>query len=392
MTLHIVVTTRTDIVVACDRMLSISDGHVQLQGPRYKHVVLETDDARTLISFAGFAGQLRENGTLEETTADWLTKVLEAGMKKGFVSINDHVTRIRDEATEYLRTFEKRGVKAKDLRLAILCTGWEHRNAFNCVIDNCLESHWTWAERRRPSFTVRSRNYATADFRSEFYYGFLGQERLGLRQRPLRRLLRRRALAGDLEGVTDACVQIIAKAAESSKGTIGKTCSVIHLPRDSPGFGALLLEGSEKPGWTIFPNFVVSTSRVKVVSTNDEINRPRTPAKLLRLIAPATADTPRERLGFWHRALERLRLFHNEQGAKVRQHCSRGVLRQWHQWQCEKFNPVQTAALTQLREAKEALGPLREDAYYRMRESDKRSEMWDSSIDTSDVEPFEPTV
>jgi hypothetical protein len=58
MTLHVVTITPEHVLSVSDRLISTSGGIKELDDDRFKHVTLQTDDARAVISFAGFAGKL----------------------------------------------------------------------------------------------------------------------------------------------------------------------------------------------------------------------------------------------------------------------------------------------------------------------------------------------
>ncbi len=397
MTLHIVTVTPNHILSVSDRMISTSDGHVEVDDDRFKHLTLETDDARAVISFAGFAGQLGNEGKVIETTIDWLTGVLRDTEEAGHHGIDRHLTNIRDQANEYINNLKTRH-QSWDLRLAILVSGWTGPYAFNCVIDNCLEGKWKWGEHARDSFTVRVRNFAGDKFEDGSYVAFLGNERLALRQRSLIRLLHLRARSEDIKAMFDASIQIIRAVSAVSDGTVGQKCSGVHIPRDNPRF-VFLHDRLDPRIWTVYPNFVISTSHLKVVHWNDEVHRPRPAARLTHLIAPAEADTPRKRLAFWHRAIERLRLLHNDQGARARNSKSKITLDLFHQWQRNHFDPVNEAALNELNRVKSQLqaedperyehgGDPLTDPFLPLKMKDCLDTTWDSVIDLGDVALF----
>lgn len=397
MTLHIVTITPNHVISVSDRMISTSRGHVEVDDDRFKHVTLQTEDARVVISFAGFAGILGRDGKLTETMVDWLTGVLRDTMEAGYHGIDRHLTDIRDQANRYIGNLKTRYPRL-DLRLAILVSGWIGPDAFNCVIDNCLEGRWTWAKNARDSFKVRVRNYRGAKFEDGSYIAFLGDERLGLKQRSLLTLLHLRARQEDINGIFDASVQIIRAASAISNGTIGEKCSFIHIPRDVPLFEAR--HDRLDPGiWTVYPNFVINTPHLKLVHWNDEVHRPKPAANLVHLVTPAQADTLRKKLAFWHRALEKLRLLHNEQGAKVRNSNSETELDRFHQWQREQFEPVEKAALNELELVKSQLKaedpatygyrvgkPV--DPFLALKKNDRVDTIWDDFINLSDVKLF----
>jgi len=375
-----------------------SGGHVELDDDRFKHLALETYDARAVISFAGFAGQLGRDGKVIETTIDWLMGVLVATQKAGHHGIDRYLTDIRDQANQYVSNLKSR-YQSRDLRLTILVSGWIGCDAFNCVIDNCLKEKWEWAEDARDSFTVRVRNYAGDKFEDGSYVAFLCNERLALRQRPLLKLLNLRARRENIKAMFDASVQIIRAASAISNRTIGEKCSGICISRNNPRF-IFFHDRLDPKIWTVYPDFVISTPHLNMVHWNDEVHRPKPAARLTYLIAPAEADTPRKRLAFWHRAVERLRLLHNEQGAKARNSNSKTTLDRFHQWQRNHFDPMIEAALNELNRVKSQLradDPIRygrsrdqlTDPFLPLKMKDSLDMTWDSAIDLRDVALFE---
>jgi len=135
------------------------------------------------------------------------------------------------------------------------------------VIDNCLEKAWTWSSEARTSFTVRVRKYGKAKFEDGSYVGFLGDERLGMKQRALLRLLELNARNEDPKKIFDTCVKIIQAAAAQSKGTVGINCSGIRISRDDPGIEAHDDRDNQIYD-VIMPNCIVSKSRLSFSSTN----------------------------------------------------------------------------------------------------------------------------
>jgi len=55
------------VVSVSDRLIATSVGYRELDDDRYKHLLLLTDDARVIITFAGFAGILGPDNHLKET-------------------------------------------------------------------------------------------------------------------------------------------------------------------------------------------------------------------------------------------------------------------------------------------------------------------------------------
>jgi len=235
MTLHITTITRNHIVRVSDRLIATSVGYRELDDDRYKHLLLLTDDARVIITFAGFAGILGPDEQLKETTIDWLTQVVRDTSREGYRGIEQHIAGIFNHAQDYINGLRRRRIPLADLRLAILISGWVGSEQFNYVIENCLEKAWTWSSQARASFTARVRNYGKAKFEDGSYVAFLGNERLAMKRRALHRLLTLSALREDAKEIFDASVKIIRAAAAQSKGNIGENCSGIRISRGDPG-------------------------------------------------------------------------------------------------------------------------------------------------------------
>lgn len=397
MTLHVVTITPNHVLSVSDRMISTSGGLVELDDDRFKHVTLLTDDARAVISFAGFAGKLGRDGKANETTADWLTGVLRDTLEAGYHGIDRHLNDIRDRANQYISSLRTRH-QSWDLRLAILVSGWVGSDAFNCIMDNYIKPRWESEEYARDSFTVRIRKYNRDKFKHDIPVAFLGNCRPALRQRALIRLLKLRARREDVEAMFDSSVSIIRAASAISNGAIGEKCSGIYISRNDSGFRALY-DRIDPAIWTVIPNHVTSTSQLKMVHWNDEVHRPKPAARLTYLVTPVDADTPRKRLAFWHRALERLRLLHNEYGAIARDGKSKTILNLFHEWQRDHFNPVIDAAHNELNQVILQLqwedpdsygrGGQMADPIYTPKMKDCLDTTWDNAIDLGDVAPFE---
>jgi len=398
MTLHVVTITPNHILSVSDRLISTSGGQIELDDDRFKHVTLRTEDARAVISFAGFAGILGRDGKVNETTADWLTGVLEDTMKAGHHGIDRHLTEIRDRTNQHLSSLRGKS-PSRDLRLAIIASGWAGSDAFNCVMDNCVEPGMKWSNHYRDSLTVRIRKYSEDKFPAGCYIIFLCNELIAKKQKDLIRYLQLKAIQGDVKGMFDASVRIIraASADPESKRTIGLKCSGIHIPHNEPGFRALH-DRNDPRFWTVIPNHVISTSHLKKVHQNDEIHRPKPATKLVYLKIPAEADTPQKRLAFWQRAIERLRLLHNEYGVLARNRNLNYTLNRFHEWQRENFEPINLAAQLEMNQVilylqwqdpsnygiGESAGPI-----LALEQKNKQDTKWDDFIDLRDIVPFE---
>jgi len=267
MTLHIVTIMPNHIVSVSDRLIATSGGYRELDSDRYKHLLLITDDAKVVISFAGFAGILESDNNLKKTTIDWLTHVIEHSSREGHHRINQHLTDIRDHAKDHINSLRNSRIPPTDLRLAILASRWVGSEQSICVIDNCLEKAWRWSNEARPSFKTRVRNYATANFEDGSYTAFLGNERLGMKQRALRKLLTLNALEEEPKKIFDTSVKIIRAAATQSRGSIGVNCSGIRISRDDPGIEAYD-DRNTKIYDIVMPNSIISKSRISSSVTN----------------------------------------------------------------------------------------------------------------------------
>lgn len=426
MTLHVVTITPNHVLSVSDRLISTSGGLVELDDDRFKHVTLQTDDARAVISFAGFAGKLGLDGKVNETTADWLSSVLEGTMKAGYHGIDKHLNDIKDSMEHYLTSLRKE-FSAEVLRLAIIVSGWTGSDAFNCVMDNCIETDLRWSTHARDSIKVRIRKYAGDRFPAGCYILFPINAWIAKKYTELRRLLQSKAILGDVEGMFDASVQIIraASADPESQGTIGEKCSGICISRHIPGFRTLHDRVDPKT-WTVMPNHITSTKALKIVHINDEVHRPKGPAKLIHLVTPVAANTPRKRLAFWYRARERLHLMRNEYAAKARSKHSKYTLDRFREWQRNQYEPVDKAVSNEINQAKVQMiienpgkygaganvdtsltldakfqmreegsytgvwGPnLFDDPFLQLKLEDRFDTSWDKEIDLSDLPPSE---
>ena len=203
MTLHILTIMPNHVVIVSDRLISTGNEQ-EIDSDRYKHFVLLTDDARAIVSFAGFAGIEGE-----KTTIDWLVNEILATCKQGHHSIDQHLTDIWKHAQEHIEEFRKRRIGWEHLRLVIMVSGWVGTEQFNCVIDNCLDKYWTWSQEARSSFKARIRNYAKYGLKDGCAIGFLCNERLAKKQRALGRKLEIVARRKEIEKVITTAVEMI---------------------------------------------------------------------------------------------------------------------------------------------------------------------------------------
>jgi len=267
MTLHIATIMPNHVIVVSDRLIATLAGYRELDNDSYKHLLLVTDDAKVIISFAGFAGILGSDNNLKETTIDWLIQVIQRTSGEGYHRINEHLTDIRDYAQGYINSLSNNRIPPTDLHLVILASGWVGPEQFNCVFDNCLEAAWTWAREARPSFKTRIRNYGKAKFEDGSYTAFLGDERLGMKQRALRKLLILNTLDEEPKKIFDTSVKIMRAVATQSKGSIGVNCSGVRISRDDPGIETYDDRNTEIYG-VVMPNCIISKSRISFSTTN----------------------------------------------------------------------------------------------------------------------------
>lgn len=394
MTLHVVTITPNQIVSVSDRLLSTTltsknntVSYLKLDDDRYKHFVLQTDDGRCIISFTGFAGIIVNRNKIYEATIDWLTNIVMESQQLGYHIMDEHLNAIRTKVNQHTDKLKKQYPQS-DFRLAILVSGWVNTQAFSCLIDNCIESKWTWSEKARDSFTTSIRNYSNAKFEDGSYITFLGDMRLAMQQRSLRKQLTLKAKEENTKEMIDTSVQLIRATSLKSNGTIGNKCTGIYMSRNEPGFG--VVDHRDDPKfWTVFPNFIISTSRIKIVHQNDEVNRPKPPATLRYLVTPPQADSLYKEFEFWSRAIELVRLLHNEQGKKVRKD-SESHLQSFHRWQRDSFDPVNEAALNKLNTIKEQLPKEKVNGKLNILDKQKarNASQWDEFIDLRDVVLF----
>ena len=404
MTLHITTITPNHVISVSDRLVATSGGYIELDNDRYKHLILKTDDARVIVTFAGFAGIPASDGTLGKTTIDRLTRIIQNTSSKGYHLIGEHIKDIFNSVSRRinkLKKLKKCGISAKDLRLAIVISGWIGQEQFNYVIDNCLEKAWTWSGKARDSFKARYRNYGKAKFKDGSYIVFLGNERLGLKQRALRRCLELYARNEEPEKIFGASVKIIRAASSQSKGTIGMNCSGVRISRNDPGI-QIFNDRSDKLYYdVVMPNIITSTSKIScsVTDMKGKKTKPKKQIKLKSLIPPAVARNDLEKLSFWFRVIEKLRHQHNEFGAKVRKSRSKKVLNRFHQWQEDIFQPFQATVFEQINIFKQKLienepekymsnNPMNHNSFAQLKERECENTEWDEYIDLLDLEEF----
>jgi len=239
MTLHITTITPNHIVTVSDRLISTSSvngsKYQEIDNDLYKHIVLINKNARMTICYAGHAGLT----TSPRQTLDWLTKAVSDANSR-HLPIDKLLAEVAVSANHYLVQFVKLGIPADTLRLAIVASGWVGTKQFGDiqyigVVDNCIDKYWTWAPKARPQFTFRYRHFGNYKFKDGSSITFLSNSRLGLKQRPLLRVLEKNAKEQNPRKIFDCSVEIIRAAAAMSDGTIGYNCSGIRNSRDDPG-------------------------------------------------------------------------------------------------------------------------------------------------------------
>lgn len=266
MTLHITTITPYHIITVSDRLIATASeskiGYRDLDNDLYKHLILITDDARMTISFAGFAGlKSSPNQTIE-----WLTEVISNTSRDGFHTIEKHLSNIAIAANDYIVQYKKKRVPAAALRLAIYACGWVGTKEYGevqycCVIDNYIDKWWTWTPKARSKFTMRVKHYGNAKFEDGSYIAFLGNDRLGLKQRALLKVLESYARKEDPQKIFESSVSVIRAAASMSNGSIGYNCSGIRNSKGDQGIQAF--DSRETAEYdTIMPNTIISTSNI----------------------------------------------------------------------------------------------------------------------------------
>jgi hypothetical protein len=98
MTLHVNIITPKNIISVSDRLISTPSGYIKEADDQYKHLVLITDDSRVVITFCGFAGIPKEDGTLAESTLEWLKDTLLETSHFGHRLWEDHIKDLKNEA------------------------------------------------------------------------------------------------------------------------------------------------------------------------------------------------------------------------------------------------------------------------------------------------------
>ena len=268
MTLHITTITPNHVVIVSDRLVVTTGGYRELDNDRYKHLVLITDDARAVITYAGFAGILGQDNQLGKTTIDWLTDTICNTSHEGYHTIQKHMDDIRDHAQEYVDGLRAQGISLETLRLAVAAWGWIGGEQFGYVIDNCIDKWWTWADKARPCFRMRAKTYGNDRFRDGSHTAVLCNERLAMRQRALFRLLEIKARSEQPKEIFNVSVSIIraAAAAPESIESIGNNCSGVRISRNDPG----IEEYDDRIGknYIVMSNFIVSQSKMSFYTGN----------------------------------------------------------------------------------------------------------------------------
>ena len=386
------------VVTVSDRLIITSGGYRELDDDKYKHLILLTDDARLVISFAGFAGILGRGNLLKETMLDWLTKVIQNTSKNGHHNINQHLNDIRDHANDYIDKLKKHRIPSTHLPLAIQISGWIGYEQFHCVIENCLNKQGVWSDQAGSGFTTRWRNYGTANFEQGNYVLFLGNDSHAKKEKELCEMLLN--INENPKKIFHTSVNIIRAVAPKSDGTIGVNCSGIRMSKNDPGIEVYDDRNTEIYD-VVMPNCILSKSSISATVSNmkGRKTQPKQPFRLLKLVLPKEANTTRKKVEFWFRAVERLRLLHNQQSAKLGDNPTKDQLDRFHKWQRDIFEPVSDAAHNQLNLVKAQLVEEDPDTYAcgdifsgdpfrQIKEEQKITRAWDNYIDLGDVKLF----
>ena len=260
MTLHITTITPNHIISVSDRLISTwskSDSkYLELDNDLYKHVVLLNRYTRTTVSFAGLAGLT----SLPKQTLDWLTKAISDSNNSN-LTIDKQLAQVAIAADAYIARFSRRGIPAEALRLAIFASGWtgtmEHGEVqYWCCIENCLDRYWTWAPKARPKFTMHFKHFGGYKFKDGFTIAYLGNDRLGLKQRAQLRVLGKYAKEENPKRIFECSVDIIRAASTVSNGTIGQNCSGTRNSKGDPGLEVFDSRNNVK--FDVMPNSIFS--------------------------------------------------------------------------------------------------------------------------------------
>jgi hypothetical protein len=245
MTLHITTITPNHIISASDKLISTwskSDfNYLELDNDLFKYVALLNRNTRATVSFAGLAGLT----SLPNQTIDWLTKALSESNTDNQM-IDKQFEHIKIAADDYIARFSRRGIPAEALRLAIFASGWTGTKEYGdvpywCCIDNCIDKYWTWAPKARPKFTMFLKHYGGYNFKDGFVTVFLGNARLGLKQRAQIRVLEKYAKKENPRKIFECSVDIIRAASAISNGTIGLNCAGERNSKGDPGIEGYLM-------------------------------------------------------------------------------------------------------------------------------------------------------
>ena len=222
------------------------------------------------ICFAGLAGLDKS----PNQTIDWLTEVIQSTSRSGCHQIEKHLSNIALAANDYITGYIKKRVQSDALRLAIFATGWigtkEYGEVqYNYIIDNCIDKHWSWAAKARPTFISRFKHWGNAKFTDGYHVAFLGNDRLALKQRALLKILGKYAKEENPKKIFECSVDIIRAAAKESNGSIGNNCSGI---RSSKGdLGIEVFDERVDVNFGVMPNMIKSTSNISMSLTNTKI-------------------------------------------------------------------------------------------------------------------------
>jgi hypothetical protein len=350
------------------------------------------DNGVAVVSYTSFAGLYGKGQRVLETPGDWVLGVLQSCADERMYEVKEHLDALRLRVPTYIKTVHSLDLRGAPPRLALTACGWANGQRFYMRIDNYLDDRGRLAGNVREKFRVQMRNHSKGKVHTEL----VGQNRPAEKQRPLRKLLEKKAEGSDARGVFNASVQLI-RAVSAGNGLVGERCSGVILRPGKPDFG-VMHDPDDDEMWCPFPNVMQATSRCRVNLKNDEIHKPAPARQLEGVVVPDGIVCPLDEYFFWIRTLELMRFFHNEQGEKARSDGTGGCLERFRAWQRREFNPLnswvkkrETEAGNRVCQAMGAHGevsdtsPLRQ----RLRKRGKQDTRWDGQIDISALKAFE---
>jgi hypothetical protein len=251
----------------------------------------------------------------------------------------------------------------------------------------------------RPTFTTRFKTYENEKFEDGSYVFIIGQEYLADTLEDSCKRLTNGARNGNPREIFITSVEVIRTAAKNST-SVGNNCSGVKITFNDPGIQ--VFNARDESIWeTVMPNIIYSTSKLSMSIKNSKGRRtkPRKPFKLNSLKVPNIAQDNLEKICFWFRVIEKLRIKHNEYGAEVRKSRSEKILNRFHQWQEDKHHPVNAAVFEQINILKQKLieeesdkylsnDPMNPDSFANIKAKERENTEWDKYINLSDLEEF----